>query len=518
VTLEVELAYPAPVALPVADPIEEPLRGLLYHGRQAVQVLLASQPLQMLHPWPAAAVADAEEQQAVGRDVLVLVLLRRLRQRPRRRGAVVGVLGQHMGEHSAAVDALPPECVVREVVDDAPRQFLSHEGFDARLTEDLRQRGRVPEDVGQPQVRDLLAELVPVEPLAVEQLAHQRLAARHVGVRLHPHGALDLPPALGVARLHLVVEARIVVLHPLIELGLARAEDVVGVPLHHPQRRSEGAGALSDRLTNRPQPGQIHVRVTDSADGERRIATLGRQQRREHPPSLGRYLLRRLRRHKYHLVQRRPDLMPSGRILGKLLHQLAEHLEVVVEGPDLRVAHGNRGLLDPAVLLKHPEEVIAAGIGPDFNDITGGDGTHQVQDTLARSPETVVIARGDAGEALPRVPLGVDDEHLTIDVEEQHDLPASSLRGHGAGEAEPGAVEETAPLVTRLQLQVLAGLPLLEGNRLLGDPRLDGQLAYRRVHRVPEAALNLAKGVAFLPAVVRHGAASSSCGGAATGP
>ena len=33
----------------------------------------------MLHPWPAAAVADAEEQQAVGRDVLSYC--RRLRQR-----------------------------------------------------------------------------------------------------------------------------------------------------------------------------------------------------------------------------------------------------------------------------------------------------------------------------------------------------------------------------------------------------------------------------------------------------
>ena len=52
---------------------------------------------------------------------------------------------------------------------------------------------RVAEHVRQPQLRAAAAELALEEPLAVQQLAHQRLAGRQVGVRLDP-GAADRDP------------------------------------------------------------------------------------------------------------------------------------------------------------------------------------------------------------------------------------------------------------------------------------------------------------------------------------
>ena len=55
--------------------------------------------------------------------------------------------------------------------------------------DDLRERRRVAEGVGQPDLGAVDAELLEEEPLAGQELSGHRLAARHVGVRLDPHAA-----------------------------------------------------------------------------------------------------------------------------------------------------------------------------------------------------------------------------------------------------------------------------------------------------------------------------------------
>lgn len=57
----------------------------------------------------------------------------------------------------------------------------------------------------------------------------------------------------------------------MIELRLAGAEDKIGITVHHHQGGCEGAGAFPDRLPERPQPGQINVRMSQRADPKRGI-------------------------------------------------------------------------------------------------------------------------------------------------------------------------------------------------------------------------------------------------------
>lgn len=52
-------------------------------------------------------------------------------------------MNTHVGEYARAIDALPPECVVGELVDVVPRQLLRQEVLDPTLLDDLRELTRV---------------------------------------------------------------------------------------------------------------------------------------------------------------------------------------------------------------------------------------------------------------------------------------------------------------------------------------------------------------------------------------
>ena len=87
-----------------------------------------------------------------------------------------------MGEHSTAVDALPPERVVRHRVDLVPGDLLGEEPPRARRADDLGECCGVTEGIRQPDLLGLDPEVLEEESLAGDELAGQRLPAWHVGV------------------------------------------------------------------------------------------------------------------------------------------------------------------------------------------------------------------------------------------------------------------------------------------------------------------------------------------------
>src|SRR5271167_3093775 len=91
---------------------------------------------------------------------------------------------ERVRQHAAAVETLPPEEVVGEAVGLRPIDLDGEEAVNAALSQQLRQRRREAETVGQP------ADLVPHAEgafeiaLSVEDLAGETLAGGHIGVWL----------------------------------------------------------------------------------------------------------------------------------------------------------------------------------------------------------------------------------------------------------------------------------------------------------------------------------------------
>ena len=167
-----------------------------------------------------------------------------------------------MRQHLGAVDAAPAEGVVGQAVVFVPRDLGGHEVVHVAALHDLRQRGAVAKDVGQPQHARVDAQLLAEEALAEHKLPHQRLGPAQVAVHLDPRGAGGLPASLGDALLQPRVDGRLVLAHHLVEGRLAGHEVVGRVLLHEPQDRAEGAGALAPGLGHGPLPGQVDVGVS----------------------------------------------------------------------------------------------------------------------------------------------------------------------------------------------------------------------------------------------------------------
>ncbi len=252
------------------------------HPRQ-----VAEPPPGLQHPAgrAAAPVAPAEEIEQVVVDVLLIVDAVGPRDLLGGHVAVVGEValpggrrGDEVGEDFRAVGAAPAEGVVGQPVGVVPGHLAGHEMGDARAAQDLRQRPGVAEDVRQPQEAGAPPELRLEGAHPIDQLPHQRLAVRHVGVGLDPHRAGRLPAPLGNARLDPRVELGLVLLDVIVELRLALREVVFGVLLHQPQHRREGARRLAARLRQRPEPGDVDVRVAGHHDpGPRAVPVAGQR-------------------------------------------------------------------------------------------------------------------------------------------------------------------------------------------------------------------------------------------------
>ena len=198
-------------------------------------------------------------------------LSRKFRTRVRQLGAgqvaVVGVGRREVGEHPGAVDALPPEGVVREPVGLVPRDLLGQEPARPAQRDDLRQRGGVAERVGQPRLLGLDAELLeedtasrartgapspPPPGMLVSDSTHipptgTNRPDRHVlgdpGEHLRP---VLLQPGELLGRGHRVHQVR---------MGVQQVGDVGG-----------GTRDLAHGLAQRPQPRGVDVRVPDGGD------------------------------------------------------------------------------------------------------------------------------------------------------------------------------------------------------------------------------------------------------------
>lgn len=131
-------------------------------------------------------------------------------------GGVVGVDRREVGEHLRTVEALPLEGAVRESVLLVPAQLLCDEPVAPSGREDLRQGGRIAEDVGDPHLVAPPAEAALEVTLPVHQLPHEALAAGQVHVGFHPHRADRLPLPGGDALTNALEQRRVLALHPVV--------------------------------------------------------------------------------------------------------------------------------------------------------------------------------------------------------------------------------------------------------------------------------------------------------------
>ena len=129
--------------------------------------------------------------------------------------------------------------------------------------QELRQRRREAEAIGQPvDGRARLPKVLLEIALAVEQLADEGLAGRHVGVGLDPHGADRLPLAAGDLLLDAREERRIVLLEEGVELRRRLVEAEVRVAVHQRRAMVEKVRRALRRVSaERPEPGEIDMGV-----------------------------------------------------------------------------------------------------------------------------------------------------------------------------------------------------------------------------------------------------------------
>ncbi|KXK10557.1 MAG: hypothetical protein UZ18_ATM001002446, partial [Armatimonadetes bacterium OLB18] len=179
----------------------------------------------------------------------------------------VGVGRGEVRPNLRAVDALPPEGVVRELVELVPTDLLRQEVLDAELNEDLRQRGGVSEHVGKPHIDRRDSQLFAKVLSTVKELPHQGLPAGQVAVGFDPHGPNRLPSALSGRVADALEELGVFGFDPLVLRGLRMHENVVGVLLD--QRELVGGGMrhllLSD--VDRPEPSGVEVGVPHRRQG-----------------------------------------------------------------------------------------------------------------------------------------------------------------------------------------------------------------------------------------------------------
>ena len=235
-------------------------------ARDVLQVFDARERLEHLRRRPAAAVAPAEDEQAARRQRVVLEVAGRAAQLGDGRLGVVGVGRREVREHRRAVDPDPAEGVVLGRVEPVPRELLREEAVDPGAAHDLRQLAVVAEHVGVPEHARAAAELALEEALAVEELAHERLAGGQVAVRLDPRPADREPLPGGDALADPRPEPGRPVADPRVLLGLRAGEAVVGIALHEPHLGGERPHALAEGLLQRPQPRRVDVRVADGGD------------------------------------------------------------------------------------------------------------------------------------------------------------------------------------------------------------------------------------------------------------
>ena len=369
---------------------------------------------------------------------------------------VVGLDRREVGEDGRAVDPFPPERVVGEPVGAVPRQLLGEEPVDPAGRHDPGEAGRVAEHVGDPDLGALHAEVLLEEPLAVGDLADQRLAARQVGVGLDPHAADRDPLASGDLVLDALEDGREALAHPVVLDGLAAPEHELGVLVHERQHVGERPAALAAGLSQRPEPGRVDVGVADRRDlvGAR----VGRPA--EH---LGEALTGLARRAGHvveverveHVLEGAEDLVAAGLVVRQLLAQPVDGPDVLPECDDVGVRLDERGLAQVVDRAGPGGGDVAVRVAVD-RDLGVGRRLDQPVDGLAAlrrcADRQVVVERVQAAPRHPVVAVADPDEPLRLEpggVAEpqvdgsQHGAPGPVGRD-GAGHPEPGGAPRSA--------------------------------------------------------------------------
>ena len=161
----------------------------------------------------------------------------------------------------------------------APEDFLRDQVLYAAACQQLGQHSGIAEGIRQPKHLAVHAELFFIEPLAEDQLPHERFARRHIRVRLDIHCALGDPSTVFYGLFDASIQLRVVFAAHLVGGGLALDIAVLGVAVQQAQLRGKGAGGLAVGLGHRPQPCQVKVRVTDGGHQRRGAAVVGLHQR-----------------------------------------------------------------------------------------------------------------------------------------------------------------------------------------------------------------------------------------------
>ena len=493
VQLEVHLAAPhGRLRVLGLGILEELPGGADRDPRRPLEVRGAVRGLDHLAGRPAAAVAPAEGNERGRGATLLREVALGVRELFARQLADVGVDGREVREDARAVDALPPEGVVRHGVDLVPRDLLRQEPARPGGRDDLRQGARVAERVGHPGLLALDPELIQEELLARDELAGHRLAAGHVGVTLDPHAAdgNELPRSdlLADAGEHL----RVVLLHPEVLLGARAREHEVGVLVHEVHDVGERAGALAHGLAQRPQPGRVDVGVAggENAVGARRGGLREGEGQRVAAGLRGRRDALRVE-HVEHVLQRTQNLVAPRRALGQLVHEPAQGPDVGQQVPDGLVAQGHLELLElvqrlvgrglPLPVRRGVEGVLArdVGVGGGLDEhvdlpLTGRDRQPRVE-RRDRLDERAVGPVGEPFglEARARAVVAEIDEHLDARAGGRLGQPGG---GHLARHPQPHGRPRAAPAPA--ERHRLEGLPDggLEGHGLALDlPRGRGE-------------------------------------------
>ena len=378
-----------------------------------------------------------------------------------------------------------------------------------RFHEQLRQGPAVAEHIRLPQRHRLLAELRAEEALAIEDLPDQRLAAGDVDVGFDPHRPLHLPPPFGDPLFDALVERGVVLLDPCILLRLAGAENVIGIALQHRQRGREGAAAFADRLADRPKPGEIHMRVPDRPDRQRRGFVAAGESQAQHRARRGGFLFGEIAQQRAGCFQGAAQLHCPAAVFGQLPQQRVQHLKIVVQRVQLGVADRDRGFLQHAIIAPNTEEIVGAGFDPEIDCLASRRIAAERHDPLSRLAELAGEAGADAGQPQHRPASLIGNATLAVQIDQQHDLFAGSGRRHRAGEVEPRAVERRlAPTLARAPHELPALPQLRERHRLGRHPCGGAQFRDRRVDGRLDRLLDIGKRAGSRHRRVRHSSLS----------
>ena len=177
----------------------------------------------------------------------------------------------------------------------------------------------------------------------MHDLAGEALPRRKVHVGLDPHPTDGNPLPGGNLLTDFREQVGVAFFYPGVLLSLRATEAVGRVVVHQRDGRGKRAGALSNRLLNRPQPRRVDVRVPGGNDAMTPDRAIGRRKVRSKGASCGLDIGDR--------VERRHDCLSefdASRVTDcECAHHSGEHVKVVGERLGLDVDEDEVGSAEP---------------------------------------------------------------------------------------------------------------------------------------------------------------------------